>query len=479
MEYCKLASDLEIARVITGLWQVADLERNNIKLDATKAATTLASYADAGFTTFDMADHYGSAEEIAGALKKSYTKKPTQLLTKWVPKPGAVSKDDVRQAVLLAQNRMNVKTIDLMQFHAWNYADPRWLDCLFWLQELKGEGLIKYLGLTNFDTAHLRIVLNSGIKVLTNQVCYSLLDQRAAHEMTALCLNNDVRLLAFGTLAGGFLSERWLTKEEPTQLTTWSQMKYKRFIDVAGGWQQFQELLKILNQIAKKNNVSVANVASRFILEQPSVGAVIVGARLGESNHVEDNAAIFSFQLGKDSKSKIREALSRFSLIPGDCGDEYRKPPFLTASGDLSHHVENFPAPYPTKLGADGRTKALSGTVWEDMAGFSRAVRKGNRILVSGTTATHGDKIIGGTDPAAQTHFVIDKIEGAIQTLGGKLEDVVRTRIFVKHLSDWEPVARAHGQRFRDIQPVNTLVSAALVGEEYLIEMEAEAIIDI
>lgn len=478
MEYCKLAPDLEIARVITGLWQVADLERNNTKLDATKAAATLASYADAGFTTFDMADHYGSAEEIAGTLKKSYTRKPTQLLTKWVPKPGAVSKEDVRQAVLLAQNRMQVKTIDLMQFHAWNYADPRWLDCLFWLQELQGEGLIKHLGLTNFDTAHLRIVLNSGIKIVTNQVCYSLLDQRAARDMTALCADNNIRLLAFGTLAGGFLSERWLGKQEPKDLVTWSQMKYKRFIDVVGGWERLQELLKVLDQIARKNDVSIANVASRFILEQPAVGAVIVGARLGESNHVEDNASVFSFQFDKDSKNKIHEALSRFNPIPGDCGDEYRKPPFLTASGDLSHHVENFPAPYPTRVGGDGRTKALSGTVWEDIAGFSRAVRKGNRILVSGTTATHGDKVIGGTDPAAQTHFVIDKIEGAIQSLGGTIEDVVRTRIFVKNLSDWEPVARAHGHRFKDIQPVNTLVSAALVGEEYLIEMEAEAIVN-
>ena len=479
MEYCKLAPDLEITRIITGLWQVSDLERNNIKLDTGKAAATLANYAEAGFTTFDMADHYGSAEEIAGALKKSYTKKPTQLLTKWVPKPGAFSKDDVRNAVLLALSRMNVKTIDLLQFHAWNYADPRWLDCLFWLQELQDEGLIKHLGLTNFDAAHLRIVLYSGIKVVTNQVCYSLLDQRAAREMTALCLDRNVKLLAFGTLAGGFLSERWLTKQEPAELTTWSQMKYKRFIDVAGGWELFQELLKILDQVAKKNNVSLANIATRFILEQPAVGAVIVGARLGESNHSEDNASVFNFQLDEDSKDKINEALSRFNPIPGDCGDEYRKSPFLTASGDLSHHVENFTAPYPTKQGRDGRTKALSGTMWEDMAGFSRAVRKGNRILVSGTTATHGNRIIGITDPAAQAHFVIDKIEGAIQSLGGTLEDVVRTRIFVKNLSDWEPVARAHGQRFRDIQPANTLVSAALVGEEYLIEMEADAVVGV
>ncbi len=72
--------------------------------------------------------------------------------------------------------RLQAGKIDLMQFHAWNYADPRWLDCLFWLQELKEEGLIGHLGLTNFDTAHLRIALTSGIQIITHQLCYSLLD---------------------------------------------------------------------------------------------------------------------------------------------------------------------------------------------------------------------------------------------------------------------------------------------------------------
>jgi enamine deaminase RidA (YjgF/YER057c/UK114 family) len=113
--------------------------------------------------------------------------------------------------------------------------------------------------------------------------------------------------------------------------------------------------------------------------------------------------------------------------------------------------------------------------VWEDLAGFSRAVRKGNRILVSGTTATHGLLPIGGDDPAAQTHFIIDKIEGALQSLGGKLEDVVRTRIYLRNLSHWEPVARAHGERFKEIQPANTMVKADLIGNPYLVEIEAEA----
>ena len=113
--------------------------------------------------------------------------------------------------------------------------------------------------------------------------------------------------------------------------------------------------------------------------------------------------------------------------------------------------------------------------MWEDLAGYSRAVRTGDHIAVSGTTATHGDRLVGGDDPASQTHFVIDKIEGAIESLGGRLEDVYRTRIFVPELADWEPVARAHGHRFGGIRPVNTLVQAGLIGSGYRVEIEAEA----
>ena len=85
--------------------------------------------------------------------------------------------------------------------------------------------------------------------------------------------------------------------------------------------------------------------------------------------------------------------------------------------------------------------------------------------------------MIGGRDPSAQAHFVIDKIEGAIESLGGTLADVVRTRIFVNNLDDWEAVARAHGERFAGINPANTLVEARLVGEGYLVEIEAEAVL--
>ncbi|ETW98060.1 RidA family protein [Candidatus Entotheonella palauensis] len=123
------------------------------------------------------------------------------------------------------------------------------------------------------------------------------------------------------------------------------------------------------------------------------------------------------------------------------------------------------------------RSSVSSGTHWESIAGFARAVRIGERILVSGTTATDSQGVVGAGDAAAQTRFILDKIEAAIGQLGGSLRDVVRTCVYVRHVKDWEPVARVHGEYFEDIRPANTLVEARLVGDEYLVEIEAEAVI--
>ncbi len=119
-----------------------------------------------------------------------------------------------------------------------------------------------------------------------------------------------------------------------------------------------------------------------------------------------------------------------------------------------------------------------SGAVWEELAGYARAVRVGNQIWVAGTVASGEDGPVGIGDPAAQVHFIVDKIEAALVQLGGQLSDVVRTRMFVSDMSHWEAVARAHGARFGHIRPATTLVEARLIGPDYLVEIEAEAIID-
>jgi len=477
----KLSSDLKISRIITGLWQMADIEREE-DIDPKAYAEKIIPYVEAGLTTFDMADHYGSSELIVGEYNINNSTSDVQLLTKWVPKPGKVDKQSVSDAVQLALDRMKQTSIDLMQYHAWYYPDPSWLDALFYLTELKQEGLIKNIGVTNFDAAHLRVACASGIPIVSNQISHSLIDQRAnSSKIIDVCNEYGIKLLAYGVVMGGFLTNKWLNKNEPKpeNLKTWSEMKYKRFIDESGGWDAYQNLLNVVNQIAQNNDVSIANICSRYILENPLIAGIIIGARLGENNHIKDNLNILKTKISKEEINLIRDAQKELNPIPGDCGDEYRKPPYLTASGDLSHHFQEIPKIYDSNILVEGREHVSSNTKWEELASYSRAVKYKDRIVVSGTTATYGDLTIGGDDASAQTYFIIDKIEAAINSLGGSLKDVIRTRIFIKNLSDWELVAKAHGERFKDIMPANTLVQAKLIGEHYLVEIEAEAVINI
>jgi aryl-alcohol dehydrogenase-like predicted oxidoreductase/enamine deaminase RidA (YjgF/YER057c/UK114 family) len=484
-----IAPDLEISRIVTGLWQVADMERGGQLLDPEMASSAMLDYARAGFDSFDMADHYGSAEIIAGrflarvaAGAPAGANRPS-VFTKWCPQPGAMTPEIVRVGVARSLHRLGVSTIDLLQFHWWTFEHPGYLDAMKALAKLREEGVIRHLGVTNFDTAHLRVVVKHGVPIVANQVCFSLLDRRAAGEMSAFCQAHGVKLLAYGTLAGGLMSERWLGAPEPSAdaIADWSKMKYRRFVDAIGGWAVLQDILAALDRIARRHKVSIANVATRWALDHPAVAAVIVGARLGERAHHADNSAIFSFSLDDADRADLDEALAKASPLAGDCGDEYRKPPFLTASGDLSHHLESFPKVYtPTPVaGRPDRLLVSSGSVWEPIAGYSRAVRIKDRILVSGTTATHGaGEVVCPGDPAGQATFILDKIAASLAALGGTLEDVVRTRVYLKDADQWEPVSRIHGRYFGAIRPANTLLEISRLIGDYEVEIEAEAIVD-
>ncbi len=484
-----LAPGLEISRIVTGLWQVADMERSGTTLDPEMSAQAMADYAAAGFDTFDMADHYGSAEVItghylAGVAAKRFPAGPNgrpQAFTKWCPTPGPMTADVVRAGVERSLRRMQAGVIDLLQFHWWTFDHLDYIEALEGLKALRTEGLIRNLGVTNFDTDHLRVAVKHGIPVATNQVSFSLLDRRAAAAMSDLCQETGVRLLAYGTLGGGFLSDRWLGQPEPASLPDWSKSKYKRFIDVMGGWQVFQGLLQALAAIGKKHGVSISNVATRWVLQQPAVAAIIVGARLGEREHRADNLKLFSFTLDGGDLGRIDSALAAAAPIPGDCGDEYRKLPFLTASGDLSHHLSSVPKIYTATPvpGRPGRSRVSSGSKWEVIAGHCRAVRVGKRIMVSGTTATHGaGKMICPDDPTGQAVFILDKIAASLAALGGSMQDVVRTRVFLQDADQWEGPSRVHGRYFRDVWPANTLFEIGRLVGDYKVEIEAEAIVD-
>ncbi len=471
-----LAPGLDVARIVTGLWQVADQERDGRVLDHAAAAAALAEYAAAGFDSFDMADHYGGAEDILGLHRREGG--AARVFTKWVPTPGAMTEAVVRAGIGRSLARLGGPP-DLMQFHWWSFRHPAWLDALREMAAMREEGLLHHLGVTNFDTDHLRVAVGNGAPILTNQLSFSLLDRRAAGAMSAFCLAHGVRLLAYGTLGGGFLSERWLGREAPAELADWSKMKYRRFIEAMGGWDVFQRLLTEVAVIARRHGVSIANVATRWVLDHPAVAAVIVGARLTESEHRADNLRAFAFALDEEDRARLAHAFAAATPIPGDCGDEYRRPPYLTAAGDLSHHLDSLPKPFAATEFRPGRFRVDTGSVWEGLAGYSRAVRVGNRIMVSGTTATHTDgSVVAPGDPGAQAVYILDKIAAAIEALGGTMEDVVQTRIWLRDASHWQPVSEVHGRVFAGVRPANTLVEVGRLVGEYLVEIEAEAVLD-
>ena len=241
-----------------------------------------------------------------------------------------MTKKLVEENIDISLKRMNVKSLDLMQFHWWEYRDNNYLDALQYMVELQNEGKIKHLALTNFDTEHLQIITAAGIKIVSNQVQFSLVDRRPQVNMVNFCQEHDIKLFTYGTVCGGLLSEKYLQKPEPKglEINTTSLRKYKQMIDNWGGWGLFQELLNTLKTIADKHQVSIANVAVNYILNQPAVGGVIVGARLGIAEHLSDNARVFGFNLDAEDIGKI-DAVSQHSRdlyqLIGDCGDEYRR----------------------------------------------------------------------------------------------------------------------------------------------------------
>lgn len=332
--YLQLTPDLKICRLLNGMWQVSGAHG---RIPASRAVASMFDYVEAGFTTWDLADHYGPAEDFVGAFQQKLADHhgevvlaSIQALTKWVPQPGVMTREIVEKNVALARQRMGVKTIDLMQFHWWDYRDRHYIDALQHLVDLKTEGAIQHLGLTNFDTDHMTLILDDGIPIVSNQVQFSLIDRRPLVRLAQRCQSCDVHLLAYGTLCGGLLTDRYLGQPEPNtwDLNTASLRKYKKMVDAWGGWSLFQDLLKELKAIATKHGVSIANVAVRYVLEQPAVAGVIVGTRLGVSQHIDENSKVFTFELGTDDYEQLEKVLGRshdlFERI-GDCGDEYRK----------------------------------------------------------------------------------------------------------------------------------------------------------
>ena len=316
-----LSGDYTISRIIKGGWHLAG---DHGVIDPEQARRDMATFVDAGITTFDCADIYTGVELLIGSFRRAYPTqaKRAQIHTKFVPNLSDLQSVDrvyVETIIDRSLTRLGQERLDLVQFHWWDFTIPRFVEAALELDRLRRAGKIAHIGLTNFDTPRMAELIDAGVPVTSHQVQYSLLDDRPNHGMVEYCRSKGISLLCYGTVCGGFLSERWLGKPAPApELANRSLVKYKLIIDDFGGWDLFQELLRVLLGIAVKHDTDIASVATRVILDREQVAAAIVGAV--NTSHLAAHSQIGRLHLDADDRSSIVAITERRR---GPLGDVY------------------------------------------------------------------------------------------------------------------------------------------------------------
>ena len=317
-----LSGEYSISRIIKGGWHLAG---DHGDIDPDQAQKDMATFVDAGITTFDCADIYTGVERLIGDFRRAYPThaKQVQIHTKFVPDLADLrSLDRVRVQGIIDRSlrRLGQERLDLVQFHWWDFATPRYVETALELDRLRRAGKIARIGVTNFDTPRLKQLIDAGIPITSHQVQYSLVDDRPNHGMVAYCQAQNIALLCYGTVCGGFLSERWLDKPVPMRdLANRSLAKYKLIIEDFGGWDLFQELLKVLGRVAAAHDTDIASVATRVMLDRDQVAAAIVGAV--NTSHLQSHAQIGRLRLNAAELSSIANVVGRRRGPSGDVYD--------------------------------------------------------------------------------------------------------------------------------------------------------------
>ncbi|KKF96270.1 General stress protein 69 [Ceratocystis platani] len=294
-----------LPRLFSGLWQLSSPAWG--AAPQSKILAQFEEYVNMGFTAYDMADHYGDAEVIYGHFRQSYfAPESLYAATKFcVFGPIEVTPKVIAANVTERLTRLQSEHIDLLQFHWQDYSNP---SCISAMKLLAADSRVKALGLCNFDTSNMAAILAAGVPIVSNQIQFSLIDSRPTFAMAEVCTRQKVKLLTYGTLCGGFLADKWLDRPEPELFApglTPSQRKYFEMIGIWGGWTLFQELLGVLDRIAKKHKVSISNVATRWVLDFDYVGAVLVGTRMGVSGHAKENLKAYGWRLDDEDQKAI------------------------------------------------------------------------------------------------------------------------------------------------------------------------------
>jgi len=298
----ELAPGYTVSRIINGGWQLAQGHRPKaVAPDA--AVRQMQQLADAGLTTFDCGDIYVGVEALFGTLRHAVAE--VQVHTKFVPDRDElphIDKLHVERIVDRSLRRLGVERLDLVQFAWWDYAVPRYVETAVLLDEQRRAGKIRLLGATNFDVQHLAEIVQAGVPLVAHQVQYSLIDRRPERGMVQFCREQGIHLLTYGSLAGGFLAQRYLNRPELPPANR-SLVKYRLMIEELGGWDGFQALLGALAGIASRHGVGIANVALRWTLQRDGVTAAIVGAF--DAAHLDDNLKVFGFELDDEDMRRL------------------------------------------------------------------------------------------------------------------------------------------------------------------------------
>ena len=318
-EVVTLAPGFVVSRIAKGNWQLA--ERHGAPYARDAAIDDMRRFVEAGITLFDCADHYVGVEQLIGEFRLRHPDHARRLRvsTKLVPDLESLPRlrrRDVQHIVDTSLARLGQERLDLVQFHWWDYRVPGYVEAMHWLHDLKSAGKVELIGTTNFDTARLSEIVASGVSVTTNQLQYSVLDRRPENGLAAFCAAHGIRLLCYGTLAGGFIGERWLGAPEPhPPFANRSLVKYRLIVDDFGGWRRFQELLAVLDAIATRHRVSVASVAIRYVLDKPGVAGAIVGAR--NAAYLDD--LVQAVTLDDGDRAAVARIVSQATGPRGDC----------------------------------------------------------------------------------------------------------------------------------------------------------------
>jgi aryl-alcohol dehydrogenase-like predicted oxidoreductase len=320
-ELVTLAPGFVVSRIAKGNWQLA--ERHGTPYTRGTAIEDMRRFVEAGITLFDCADHYVGVEELIGEFRRRYPDHARRLRvsTKLVPDLESLphlTRRDVEHIVNTSLTRLGQERLDLVQFHWWDYRVPGYVEAMHWLDALRVAGKVELIGTTNFDTARLSEIVASGVSVATNQLQYSVLDRRPENGLAAFCAAHGIALLCYGTLAGGFIAERWLGAPEPRPpFANRSLVKYRLIIDDFGGWARFRMLLAVLDTVAKRHRVGIGSVAIQYVLDKPGVAVALVGAR--GITHLDE--IVRTVSLDEADRRAIADVVAHAPGPRGDCYD--------------------------------------------------------------------------------------------------------------------------------------------------------------